>query len=92
MSDDTRKFVSDYPIQRYKCGLCAGDRLRLKRDLPIADHKNVPTGKIHPAGEVWTVLPGAAEPPVDVWLRQPDGESHTWDDDAQIFDWFENVD
>ena len=85
------KLVSEYPIKKYKCGLKAGDRVRLKRNIVVQDHKGKPTGKVYPKGEIWTVLTGAKEKPVVVWFRQADGNRHTWDDDESIYEMFEVV-
>ena len=85
------KHVTDYPVTKYKCGLKAGDRVRLKRDIVVRDHKGKPTGKVYRKGEKWTVLSGAKEKPLVVWFRQADGERQTWDDDKSIFDTFEIV-
>ena len=30
------------------------------------------------AGEIWSITKGSAVPPLDIWLRQPDGRAHTW--------------
>ena len=38
------KFVSDYPITNYKCGLRASDQVRLKKDLIEVDYKNKDRG------------------------------------------------
>jgi hypothetical protein len=77
-------------ISEYKCGLVAGQRVRLKKDI-IKSCRGVPTGKIYPAGEEWIVLPGIKTDPV-LWFRQADGERHTWDDDkASIDEWFERI-
>lgn len=77
------------PILRYKCGLAAGQHVRLKKDLKIRDHKGKFIGKIHPAGEEWIVLPGITSDPV-LWFRQPDGKRHTWSDDSEsVEEWFE---
>ena len=84
------QLVSDYPITEYKCGVRAGDRVRLRRDLVVRDHKGKPT-RTHPAGEAWTVLSGSSVPPLDVWLKQPDGERHTWSDDDEFWNWFERT-
>ena len=85
--------VTEYPVVEYKCGLKAGDMVRLKKDLIVRDHRNRPTGKINRKGEVWTVQRGANEGRIDVWLKQPDGEMHTWDDDnVSIDEWFERID
>ena len=80
MSRDTFKLVTDYPVTEYRCGVQAGDQVCLKADLVIRDHRGQPMG-VHPRGEIWTVLYGAAKEPAVVWLRQADGEMHTWSDD-----------
>ena len=85
------KLVTEYPITEYQCGIRAGERVRLRQELVVRDYRGKPTG-VHHAGEIWTVLSGSAEPPVVVWLRQPDGERHTWDDGDIFWTWFERVD
>jgi hypothetical protein len=89
MSKLTYKLVTDYPVTEYHCGARAGDRVRLRRDLIVRDHKDKPTGEVHHTGEIWTVLRGTAETPPVVWLRQPDGKSHTWSDDDDFLATFE---
>lgn len=84
------KLVTEYPITEYQCGIRAGERVRLRQELVVRDHRGKPT-RVHEAGEIWTVLSGSAESPVDVWLRQPDGERHTWSDDDDFWIWFERV-
>jgi len=86
------KLIGDYPITEYQCGARAGERVRLRQDIVVRDHKDKPTGNVHRAGEIWTVLSGAAEPPVVVWLRQADGDRHTWSDDDDFWRWFERLD
>jgi len=86
------KLVTDFPISAYRCGARAGDQVRLIRELVIRDHKRKPTGKIHRAGEVWLVVRGAADEPRVLWLREPDGTPHTWDDDDSFWTWFARVD
>jgi hypothetical protein len=83
------KLVTRYPIKKYACGLVAGQKLRLRRDLAIKNPRGRAVGPPIKAGEIWEVIPGAAEPPFVVWLRRPDGERHTWDDSKSIFDAFE---
>lgn len=85
------KLVTKYPITNYICGLKAGDRLRLKCDIVVRDYRGKLTGEVHRKGEIWSVLRGAKEKPVVVWLRQPDGKPHTWDDDESIFKTFELI-
>ncbi len=85
------KLIGNYPVRDYKCGARAGDRVRLRQDLVICDHKGKPTGAVHREGEVWCVLSGSVEPPVDIWLRRPDGDRQTWTDDDDFWKWFEKV-
>ena len=85
------KLIDEYPIGEYQCGARAGDRVRLRRDIVTQDHQGKPTGEVYRAGEVWMVLCGSAEPPVDVWLRQADGETHTWSDDGDFWIQFERL-
>lgn len=78
-------------ITEYECGLRAGQFVSLRKDLIIRDANGHPTGKIHQKGERWQVLPGVRTDPV-LWLLPPDGESCTWDDDAEsVAEWFEVV-
>jgi len=91
MTKDKYKLVTDYPITEYQCGLHAGDKLKLIKDIIITDHKGNPTGKIYKKDEIWTVLAAAKEEPVVVWLLQADGQRHTWDDDKSIFETFEKL-
>lgn len=84
------KYIDRYDVGEYRCGLRAGDYVRLRRALVIRDWQGNPTGEVHAAGEIWRVLPGAAEDPV-VFLLQPNGKRHTWDDDESIYEWFERV-
>jgi len=83
------KLFNEYPITEYKCGLKAGDRVVLRKDLVILDDKGNPTGEIHSRGEAWVVLPGSNLSPNVVWFHQADGKRHTWNDDATIPEWFE---
>lgn len=83
------KLVSDYPVTRYHCGVCSGAVVRLRTDIIVRDHNNSPTGEIHAAGEIWTVLPGDLEEPSVVWLRQTNGERCTWSDDEDFLRAFE---
>jgi hypothetical protein len=78
-------------ILRYKCGLSAGQHVRLKKELVITDHRGNPIGKVHPKGEQWVVLPGIITDPV-LWFREPDGSRSTWSDDAdEVAEWFETI-
>jgi hypothetical protein len=85
------KLVTEYDVGRYTCGLSAGNVLRLRKDIAVRDSNGTPTGDILVTGGLWTVLGGATDDPGTVWLMQPDGERHTWDDDPSIFEWFEKT-
>jgi hypothetical protein len=82
--------TDDNCITHYKCGLVAGQRVRLKKDIVVTCN-GAPTGTVHPAGEEWVVLTGITTDPV-LWFHQPDGKRCTWDDDAASVDeWFERI-
>ncbi len=85
MSDDTYRLVNDYNLMKYPCGLKTGDELELLCRIKIQDHDGSVTGH-HEPGEIWTVLSGVVSEPDVIWLRQPDGERHTWDE--TILQWF----
>lgn len=92
MSDWKLHFpTEDNLFQKYNCGLVAGQTVALRKELSIRDHQGNPTGKVHPKGETWVVLPGIKSDPV-LWFRRPDGKRHTWDDDVEsVQEWFEVV-
>ena len=50
--------TEDNRITHYQCGLVAGQRVRLKKDLVVTTHDGVSTGTVHRSGEEWTVLTG----------------------------------
>jgi len=85
------KYIDTYDLLEYRCGLRAGDYVRLRRDLAITDWEGHPTGKVYPAGQVWKVLPGASEDPGVVFLLQSDHERCTWDDTQSIYEMFELI-
>jgi hypothetical protein len=85
------KLITNFDTTRYRCGLGAGDRIRLKVDIIVKDHRGKVTGTVHRANEVWTVLPGSSCDPKVVRLRQPNGSCHFWDDDESIFQKFEVI-
>jgi hypothetical protein len=87
----TFRLVTEYPITHYKCGLIAGDSLRLKQDIYILNSAGKRTGEVLTSGGIWTVLKGASEERRVLWSRQPDGKAHTWDDDASVFETFEKI-
>jgi len=89
VSDDTYTpaFWSDHDLSQYPCGVKAGSRLRLRKDLVVCDHEGKPTGNVHRAGGLWQAIEGISTEPSVVWLLQPDGQMHTWDDD-DLLSWF----
>ena|SRR5579862_954891 len=76
-------------LTEYRCGVCAGTEVRLKRVLAVRDHKGRIT-RTHRIGEIWRVLTGNPSEPNVVRLRQPNGRQHTWDDD-KLLSWFKPV-
>lgn len=84
------RLVTDTSVTCYNCGLTAGDRLRLLQPIPLRRGKKT-TGEILPVGQIWTVVKGTKGTPNVVWLRQPDGRLHTWDDNKALFNFFELV-
>jgi hypothetical protein len=89
MSDDEYSLI-ERGMPEYPCGLRAGDQLRLRTRLAVTDSSGRATRKVHEPGEIWTVVAGARSEPRVVWLQQPDGEPHTWDD-FDIFESFERI-
>jgi hypothetical protein len=86
------KLPSEFPVMEYKCGLKAGDRVRLIRDIVIRDDYGLPAGKAYLKDEIWTVQPGAQDDKIIVvWFRRADGNLHTWDDNESIFRTFEKI-
>jgi hypothetical protein len=82
--------TADNIFLEYKCGLRAGQRVRLRKDLPITRSDGTLV-EVTPCGQIWEVLPGVHSDPV-LWFREPSGERHTWDDDpALVAEWFEIV-
>jgi len=75
-------------VLHYRCGLIVGQRVRLKQNIVIKNHKGLPTGEVHPSGEEWIVLPGITSDSA-LWFLQANGERSTWDDDAsEVEKWF----
>ena len=91
MKDHKYKLPSEFPVKEYKCGLNAGDKVCLIRDLIITDDYGLPTGRVYPKDEIWTVEPGVKGDPIVVWFRRADGKLHTWDDDQSIYKTFTKV-
>ena len=91
MAKQKWKLVTSFPIQSYKCGLVAGQKIRLKSGYEVFCTDGSASGRKHETGEIWTVLSGADEDKVVVRLRDANGDLCTWDDDAKIFEDFELI-
>jgi hypothetical protein len=84
--------VTEYPVNEYKCGLKAGDSVKLRKEIVVRDIKGKPTGEVHPVGDIWKVIPGSKVGRIDVWFLQANGKRCTWDDDrVSIDEWFEKM-
>lgn len=88
--DDNWRLITEYNVEKYKCGLHAGNRVRLIKDLDITRGKKLLY--IRPKGQIWTVLAGSEDDPGTIWFLRPDGERHTWPDEQSVFEYFEVVD
>ena len=84
------KLIGSYTVRKYKCGLKAGDRVRLLKEI-IVKQGEKPTGEVWRAGEIWNVLTGAKEDPGVVWLMRPNGKRAVWGDNMKIYEWFVRV-
>ena len=83
--------ITEFDLLEYRCGLRAGDLVRLIKDIPILDQDGSPTGVRHEQGEIWGVLSGSHQDPDALWLQQPNGEWSSWDDGDSVWDQFERV-
>lgn len=92
MGDDDQKwkFVDNYDVTHYKCGAEASTKVRLKKDI-IMKFRGVLTGKVMKSGEIWYVLPGSSGDPNVVFMQDPAGNTHTWDDYSSFWECFELV-
>lgn len=79
VADREWKLVGEYALKIYPNRLEAGQKVALRSDIVVRDHRGHRMGKVYPRGEVWTVLAGVAGEPEVIWLRQANGERHTWD-------------
>lgn len=82
--------VDTFDLLQYECGLKAGDKLELKLPIPLENDRGKVVRTI-PQGSVWTVLSGSSQDPGCLWLEEPNGESHSWDDDKGIFQVFSRM-
>ena len=80
--------VDTFDVLTYECGLKAGESVKLKDALPVEDANGQVVREI-PKGAVWTVLSGSSQDPGCLWLAEPGGEAHSWDDDSAIFEVFD---
>ena len=69
----------------YLCGVRVGERVRLIEGFVLRDERGKPTSEVHAPGEIWTVLPPTPDMPWRVWLREPDGDAHAWQDSKKKF-------
>lgn len=76
--------VDTFDVTTYDCGLKAGDKLKLKMPIPLEDDRGRVVRTI-PKDSVWTVLSGSSQDPGCMWLEEPSGDAHSWDDDKEIF-------
>ena len=86
---DQWKSITDYPVIKYSCGLSAGDRVRLRKDIIDTNNLDAPILPSLKMDQIWEVIPGSDVPPIVVWFRRTDGERHTGDDAASIFEYVE---
>ncbi len=79
------KFVDgEQTLSIYSNGLKAGDTLILTQDLKMCAGDR-DTSVNFASGSQWVVIPGLKSEPNILWLRNPNGERHTWDlDDVFI--------
>lgn len=71
--------ASKFKLFVYPCGVEAGVKLRLKDALVCRDPEGNETYRFD-ANSEWIVLRGNSNQPDVIWLRNPDGDTHTWDD------------
>ena len=88
MADRDFRLV-EHDLRQYPSGLRVGDTVRLRCDIVVRDHHDRPTGKVHRAGEIWTIDTGVSGEPHVIWLIQADGDRHTWDYDQTFHETFE---
>lgn len=82
--------VDTFDVNTYDCGLKTGEKLRLKVPIPLEDERGRVIRTI-PKDSVWTVLSGSFQDPGCLWLEEPGGDNHSWDDDKSLFEVFQRV-
>lgn len=80
----------EHDLMEYPCGLKADEKDRLIKEIIVQDHRGRPTGEVHKENEIWTIASGASNEPDIIWLKEPNGDDHTWDQDS-IFEYFEKI-
>ena len=83
--------INSFTVQRYGCGLLAGERIRVKRQALAEPASGDETQIAYPVDEVMEVLLGSDLDPGTVLLERTNGETISWDDDASIFETFERL-
>jgi hypothetical protein len=83
--------VDKFTVERYACGLVAGEKLRLKRRPSVEASDDESPMSDYSIGEVMEVLLGSDLDPGTVLLERANGEMVSWDDDESIFDDFERL-
>ncbi len=83
--------IDRFDVETHRCGLSAGDQIRLIEDIVIRDAAGKPTGEVMAKGEVHTVLKGSTDDPATLPLRTPGGELHMWDNDETVWESFGRV-
>lgn len=73
--------VVTFTIKEYRCGLRAGDKVKLRKDEEPFN-----------AGDIFYVLTGAEEDPECLWMLNPAGKTCSWDDAPSTLDVFKKCD
>ena len=89
--------ASEFCFSQYRCGVCAGDRVRLKMDYHSAAHGEY--FGYFDLGTSFNILAGDIEAPQNVWMRvhysplgrAPVGQFHHVRNDEHFFTYFERV-
>jgi hypothetical protein len=85
------KLVDTFDVAKYKCGLKAGESVRLLKDLRMKYKNGKLTLEVYKSGDVWRVVYGSSQDPGMVFFRKPNGDTHLWGDDVSIFETFEKI-
>ena len=86
------KLVTEFSNSDYLCGLTAGDKIRLKKELVVTETGSGKIIRTHPSRSNAVVLKGSSDSPNIVWCRWTEtGDVFTWDNEPEFFDWFERI-